>query len=326
MLFDIRRLAAKAAIAAALALATTAAPSAAQDKIPYPHKVVTLVTHSSAGGGSDVFLRNMTKYLKQIIDADFVVENVTGGSGAKAMAFMAKQKPDGSVFYATTPTHIYTSHMSDVSANYTSLEPVVNVFYDPQIIYTRYDAPYQNLKDYIEQSKAKRSTWGGGSAGSQERIMMEQMKKITGLNAAIVTSDGGGEVMINVLNGTFDIGLGELQELRAQIEGKQIRVLAVLSDEPVAQLPGVPTGEESGVNLVARKFRGLAGPRGLPPEIVATWEQAIERLLADPAYKEEYEAANLIPAFIPHDEYVKFINDFAEEQKVMLTEVGVIKQ
>ena len=155
--------------------------------------------------------------------------------------------------------------------------------------------------------------------------MMEQIKKITGLDAAIVTSDGGGEVMINVLNSTYDIGLGELQELRSQIEGKQIRVLAVLSDEPLAQLPGVPTAKESGVNLVSRKFRGLAGPKGLPPEILAAWEQAIQRLLADPAYKAEYEAANLIPAFMPHDEYVKFISDFAGEQKVMLTEVGVIK-
>ena len=27
---------------------------------PYPHKVVTLVTHSSPGGGSDVFLRERT--------------------------------------------------------------------------------------------------------------------------------------------------------------------------------------------------------------------------------------------------------------------------
>src|SRR5262245_60733424 len=120
MPFDASGFAAKAAIAAVLALSTAALPAVAQDKIPYPHDVVTFVTHSSAGGGSDVFLRNMTKYLKDIIDADFVVENVTGGSGAKAMAFMANQKPDGSVFYATTPTHIYTSYMSDVSANYTS--------------------------------------------------------------------------------------------------------------------------------------------------------------------------------------------------------------
>ena len=55
----------------------------------YPHKVVTLVTHSSTGGGSDVFLREMSKHLSKYIGATFVVENVQGGSGAKAMARVA---------------------------------------------------------------------------------------------------------------------------------------------------------------------------------------------------------------------------------------------
>ena len=57
------------------------------DPVDYPHKVVTLVTHSSPGGGSDVFLREHDANIwASIIDATFVVENVTGGSGAKAMA------------------------------------------------------------------------------------------------------------------------------------------------------------------------------------------------------------------------------------------------
>ena len=95
-----------------------AMPAAAQEKIAYPTDVVTLVTHSSPGGGSDVFLRDMARFLADIIDADFVVENVTGGSGANAMAHLAQSPADGSVLYATTPTYIFTSLMSDLSASY----------------------------------------------------------------------------------------------------------------------------------------------------------------------------------------------------------------
>ncbi|MFC5068142.1 tripartite tricarboxylate transporter substrate binding protein [Flaviflagellibacter deserti] len=318
---------ARSLFAATLGLACAAAlPALAQDKIAYPHKVVTLVTHSSPGGGSDVFLRDMTKYLKQVIDADFVVENVSGGSGAKAMAHMAKQKPDGSVFYATTPTYIYTSHMAELSANYTALEPLANFFYDPEVIYTRADAPFKTLKDVLDKAKAGRSAWGAANPGSLERITLEQMKKITGVNAAVVTSEGGGETMINVLNGTLDIAIGEVQELRSQLEGKQVRVLAVLSEAPLALLPGVPTAKDSGIDLAVRKFRGLAGPKGLPPEITKAWDQAIPKLLADPKYKADYEAANLVPAFIAHDDYVKFVDHFAMEQKTLLTEVGVVKK
>ena len=54
--------------------------------------VVTLVTHSSPGGGSDVFLREMAPHLSRIMGVTFVVENLQGGSGAKAMAALARRK------------------------------------------------------------------------------------------------------------------------------------------------------------------------------------------------------------------------------------------
>jgi putative tricarboxylic transport membrane protein len=312
-------------VAATGLLGLLAVPAMAQEKISYPTDVVTLVTHSSPGGGSDVFLRDMARYLTGIIDADFVVENVSGGSGANAMAHMAQSPADGSVLYATTPTYIFTSLMSELSANYENLEPLVNVFYDPAVIYTRADAPFQTLAEVIKHAKTNRSAWGAANPGSLERISLEEMKRKTGVDAAIVTSEGGGETMINVLNGTLDIGIGEVQELRSQLEAKQIRILAVSTDERLASLPDVPTLKESGVDMVIRKFRGLAGPKGLSAEAVSAWEQAIPRLLDNPEYKAAYTQSNLVPTFIPHADYVPFIRDFATQQKAFLTEAGVIK-
>ena len=299
----------------------------AQEKIPYPVKVVKLITHSSPGGGSDVFLRDMAKYLKDIVNADFVVENVVGGSSGSAMAYMAKAPADGSAIYATTPTYIFTSHLSALSANYTHLEPIVNVFYDPQVIYTRADAPFKTLKDVLDHAKSNRSAWGAASPGSLERISLEQLKRLTNTpRAAVVSTEGGGETMINVLNGTLDVAIGELQELRSQLEGKKVRPLAVITEQRVGQLPDVPTAKESGVDMVVRKFRGLAGPKNLPETVIKAWEQAIPRLLEQPEYKKMYEAANLVPAFMPHAEYAPFTAKFAEEQKTYLAEVGIIKK
>jgi tripartite-type tricarboxylate transporter receptor subunit TctC len=59
--------------------------------------------------------------------------------------------------------------------------------------------------------------------------------------------------------------------------------------------------------------------------VVAAWEAAIPEVLEDPEYKAAYTAVNLRPEFIPHDEYVTFIQDFAEETKAFLTETGVIQ-
>src|SRR5258705_10128242 len=108
--------------------------------------VITLVTHSSPGGGSDVFLRTMAPHLSRIMNKTVVVENMQGGSGARAMAALALAKPDGGMFYATTPTFIYTSLMRRPSASYTDLDPLVNMFYDLQELFTAADSRYTTLQ------------------------------------------------------------------------------------------------------------------------------------------------------------------------------------
>ncbi len=148
----------------------------------YPHKVVTLVTHSSPGGGSDVFLREMTKYLGKYIGATFVVENVQGGSGAKAIARVASAPADGSVFYATTPTYIYTSLLSKPPNTYKDLEPLVNFFADSEVVYARADGPFKTFADVIEHAKKTRGRWGAANPASLERQAAEQLKRAAGVN------------------------------------------------------------------------------------------------------------------------------------------------
>ncbi|MEX0752240.1 MAG: tripartite tricarboxylate transporter substrate binding protein [Xanthobacteraceae bacterium] len=315
-----------AASVALVAFGALASQPASSEPAAYPHKVITLVTHSSPGGGSDIFLREMTKHLSKYIKADFVVENVRGGSGAKAMAKLASSKPDGSVFYATTPTYVFTSILSKPENSYKDLEPLVNFFTDAEVIYTRADAPFKSLKDVIAHAKEKQGRWGVSNPASLERQAAEKLKTAAGVKAAIVSHEGGGDLMINVLNGTLDIGIGEIQEIRAQLEGKQVRVLATFNAKRLDNFNDVPTVKESGYDVVLSKFRGLAGPKGLPKDVVAIWEKAVPQVLADPEYKKVYAKDSLVADFVPHDQYVKFIADFGNSSESFLQEAGALKK
>ncbi|MDR6634806.1 tripartite-type tricarboxylate transporter receptor subunit TctC [Phyllobacterium sp. 1468] len=313
---------------AVLGLATAAILSSAAakaDPLPYPNKVVTLVTHSSPGGGSDVFLREMTKYLGKYIGATFIVENVQGGSGAKAMARVATAPADGSVFYATTPTYIYTSLMSKPQNTYKDMDPLVNIFADSEVIYTRTDGPFKSLKDVIDHAKKERGRWGAANPASLERQAAEQLKKAAGVTPAIVTHEGGGDMMLNVLNGTLDIGIGEIQELRSQLDAGKITLLATFNPERIAEKPDVPTVKESGFDVSLVKFRGLAGPKGIPESTNAIWDEAIKKLLEDPDYKKAYTAEVLVPQFIAHKDYPAFIDNFGSTTEAFLKSTGAIK-
>jgi len=305
-------------LAGAVAGAVGLSAAVMADPAPYPHKVVTLVTHSSPGGGSDVFLRELSKYLGRYIDATFVVENVQGGSGAKAMARTAAAPADGTVFYATTPTYIYTSLLSKPSKTYKDLEPLVNVFTDT-------DGPFKTLQDVIDHAKKERGKWGAANPASLERQAAEQLKRAAGVNAAIVTHEGGGDMMLNVLNGTLDIGIGEIQELRSQLEAGKVRLLATFNPERIPEKPDVPTVKESGFNVQLVKFRGLAGPKGVPDNVTKIWDEAVQKVLADPEYKKAYTEEVLVPQFIAHKDYPAFIDEFATKTENFLKETGAIK-
>jgi tripartite-type tricarboxylate transporter receptor subunit TctC len=148
---------------------------------------------------------------------------------------------------------------------------------------------------------------------------------MTNTKPAIATFEGGGDMLINVLNKTLDMGVGEVQEIRSQLDAGKVRLLAVMADERLPQFPDLKTAKEQGIDLSVRKFRGLAGPKGTPKEVIAAWEAAVPKLLEDPKYKKLYTDNNLQPGFIPHAEYVKFVDQFGKDTEAFLKESGVIK-
>jgi len=311
------------AVAMALVAIVVSHSTAAQDS--YPRELVTLITHSSPGGGSDVFLRQLARFLGPELGVDIVVENVRGGSGARAIAELVNSPADGSTFYAFTPTIIYTSLLSAPAYTYRDMEPLVNVFFDEDVVYTSSSGPFETLADVIETAQIRRGRWGASTPASLERQALEQLKAAAGVTPAIVTHEGGGDLLLNVLNGTLDIGVGEAQEIRSQLEAGRLRVLAVFSQERMEGLPDVPTVTESGYDLVLTKFRGLAGPPGTPPEIRAAWEQAIQRLLENPDYRAVYEEEMLTATYMSQDEFRGFIDAFAERTEGFLRDTGVIR-
>ncbi len=291
----------------------------------YPVDTITIITHSRPGGGSDVFLRELTRYLAPELGANIIVKNITGGSGASAIAELARSRPDGSTFYATTPTFIYTSLLAQPAYTYEDVDPLVNLFIDPELIYTAADSPYQTLNEALTKARTSRGLWGAANPASLERQALEQLKLATGVNAAVISHEGGGDLMINVLNGTLDIGVGEAQELKSQLEAGNLRVLATFSDQRLDEFPDVPTVHELGHQVIVRKFRGLAAPKGLDPALIQQWERAIQTVLANPEYRARYLSENLRPTFINHADYQVFIAGFVTETLAYLRTVGILE-
>ena len=114
------------------------------------------------------------------------------------------------------------------------------------------------------------------------------------------------------------------EEVRAQLEAKKIRLLATLTG---SRLPGLnlATAREQGTDLAVTKFRGLAGPKNLPPAVLEAWHAGLKAVLADPAYQREYARENLVPLLMNAAQARTFTEKFAAELADSLRELGLLK-
>ena len=205
-----------AALAAGLALPARAqTPAPAVKPIPYPHRVVTVVTHSSPGGGSDVFLREMLRYLAHISARRSSSRTTRAASARRRWRASPRRGPTAACSTPTSPTYILTSLLSRPDKDLSRLEPVVNFFIDTEVAYTRADGPYRTLEDVMNRARRDRGRWGAANPASLRSGRPPSSSSAPPrCGAAVVSHNGGGDLMINVLNGTLEIGVGEMEEIR----------------------------------------------------------------------------------------------------------------
>lgn len=292
----------------------------------YPNKPITLVTHSSTGAGGDIFLRQLAKHLEGIVPVPIVVENRRGGASATAVSFVATSSTDGYVMYGSTPTMLQTPILTETRHSFLNLEPVVNVFFDPMILYVKADSPWRTLPDIVNAAKQRpgQIRFGAATPGSVEHMIAHQIQKVAKITVQPVTFEGGGDLLLAVLGGHVDLGVGEFAEVAAQVESRQVRIINSFTEK---RLPGttILTAKEQGINIVVEKFRGLLGPRGMSAEAVAYWEKTVKAVLAQPAYRRYYESVHLLPAYMDHNLYKAYLHRMNQTLRRYLKEIGVIK-
>jgi putative tricarboxylic transport membrane protein len=292
-----------------------------------PFSTVKFISASSPGGGMDLFLREFARFLTPHVKVNTVVESVTGAGGARAFAQMAKEKADGSVLLGTTPTFVNIALLTTAQHSYKTMQPVANLFMDPQIAYVRADSPFKSLKDVVDFAKKNpgKLRWSTAGPANLDRQAVEKLKRVADINIIVASNTSGAEILLSVLSKAAEVGMGEAQELAGQVEAGELRLLATFTEDRLARFPDLPTAREQGVDVIARKFRGLAAPLGTPVEVLDTWSEICRNLMEDPAYKTWWTAGGLIPSFMDHKKYSEFLVSYASESEAYYREMGLMK-
>ncbi len=279
--------------AASLALAVPVALAQ-----PFPNKTVTLIVPFPAGGPSDALARALAQGMAADLKQTVVVENVGGASGTIGLAKLGNATPDGyTIGFGTIGTHVANAALFK-KLPYDPLqgfEPIGLAGTAPTLLVAKAALPVSNLKEFVayaEKNKAQ-MTYGSAGVGSISHYACVVLLSALKQNITHVPYRGVAPAMNDLMGGHIDFMCDQTTTALPQIAGGKIKALAVLSDRPLPQLPGVATAASDGYDVNIRAWNALFAPKATPAPVMARLNEALRAAVADPALVKQMQAVGV---------------------------------
>ncbi|WP_225782827.1 tripartite tricarboxylate transporter substrate binding protein [Xenophilus sp. Marseille-Q4582] len=269
--------------AGAAGLALAAAGAAARPA--WPARPVTLVVGFPAGGITDVMARLVSKGLADELKQPVVIDNRSGAGGTIAAAAVAAAPKDGYTLLVVASGHVHNRLLLkgiryDALADF---EPIGGIAQNQLVLLVNPASAHQKVQDLIAAARTREITYGSGTIGGVDHLLMEELAVRTQGRFVGVQYRGAAPAFQDLLGGQIDVYAGLVQAAVPYIEAGKLRALALTSRDRSPLLPQVPTLSETVLSgYDAQGYFGLVGPAGLPAPVVARLNQALNQVLQRP--------------------------------------------
>jgi tripartite-type tricarboxylate transporter receptor subunit TctC len=282
-----------AVVALGFAAGSMASPAFAQDRPWTPEEPLQIVVPWAAGGATDQVTRITAGELEKILGVKVVVVNQPGASGSIGKRGVLEGEKDGYTFAAGAPKQLGTYKLLDLLD--TSLDDwhIYNTVVNVPVVSVNPDTPFETFPDLLEALKERGNEISVGTAGatSSGHVAIEAIRSVEDFQYQHIPYDGGNPAVLSTVSGETMVTTQLASEQAEMIRGKRLRPLAVVGREPL-EIEGygtIPPITEwlSDIPVVSTHF-GIFVPKGVPEEVVATfddiWEKEISQSEALKSY------------------------------------------
>ena len=308
----------RSALIAIPALAGLAACSkVTEEGADFPDNDLRLIIQADPGGGSDLSSRALATELESILGVSVVPENMPGASGAIAMEYVGDQPADGYTigFCPVEIAMLNTTQNADVlPENFTFIGQIMNA---PGVLSVSADSEYENLADFLEAAKSKALTVANSGAGSIWEAAALGINTELGTQFTPVPYDGGATAVSAAASGEADAAVSGAGEALAQ--GDAVRVLGVMHDETLPDLPDAPTFlDAAGADIQYGGWGGIYTATDLPDDVRSALESAVKEAVDSEAYQEFQKNSGNLVVYRDADEFATFVDEqFSEFQELL---------
>ena len=294
----------------------------------FPTKAIEVDVPFAAGGSTDVLARLVAKVAPKYFEKPLVVVNKPGGGGITGTESVVRSKPDGYTLYLGQGSghDLVTPHFQKMPYDpFNDLIPICRLSVHSIVMIIRGDAPYKTLKEFIEWGKKKDQVTASVStkAGSVD-ITFQAVGKATGLKIVTVPFRGGAESVTSIVGGQTDCGGNHPSEVISHIKAKRLIPIAVALENRDSAIPDVPTFKELGYNVVAvGSVKGVAAPKGTPPEVVSYLADRFKKLCDDPDFIKSMKDIGQPVMYQGPQDFSKYLKDGFVQFGQMIKEFNI---
>jgi len=295
----------------------------------YPAKPVTMVVPWPAGGSTDIVMRTISEAAAKHLGQPIVIDNKPGASGTLGPAVVAATaKPDGYTLAQIPITVMRLPLMQkvtwDARKDFTYVVHLTGYTFG---ITAKADGPFKTWADVVASAKENpgKVTYATPGTGTSLHIGMEQIAARAGIQLTHVPFKGGAETNAAVLGGHTSLQ-ADSTGWKPLVEGGQLRLLAIWTGERSKVWPETPTLKELGYPFVFDSPFGIAGPKGMDPEVVKKLHDAFKTALEEPAVIEMMAKYDMVPRYLDTEGYRKAVEEVISSEQAALEKIGLAKK
>ena len=294
----------------------------------YPDKPVTVICPWTAGGGTDVLLRALSKSAEKYLGQTISVVNQTGGAGAIGHNAIRTARPDGYTVGMITFELNSLPPQGLVPFTWKAFDPLMRINSDPAALTVKADAPYNTVRGFMDYAKSHPGeiTIGNSAPGSVWHIAAGLAAEKTGVQVKHVPFDGAQPAVTALVGGHIKAVAVSVAEVRGQVQAGNLKILGVMSAERDKIFPDVPTFKEQGVDVQFYTWRGLALPKGVPPAIKAKIADAYKKAFDSQEFKDFAAKASLNLAYQDSADFAKFLDQNYKDVEAVMKSLGLAKK
>lgn len=304
-------------------------PAAAQE---WPTRTVKFLVPYGPGGGTDIVSRIIAQHMQELLGQSFVVENKPGAGSTLGADTVAKGDKDGYTVLVLSNAHavagaLYKKLPYDSVKDFQMISQIGTV---PLVLVTAPSFPPKDIKELLAAAKkdpGKYNYGAAGGVGTTQHFAGELFRVLADVDIKHIPYKTTPAVITAMLQNDVQLTFELLPAVRGQVEGGQLKALAVTSPTRNPAWPNVPTLAEAGVpGYNVTSWYGFAMPAGTPKPVVEKFTKAVHQVLAKEDVQKAILKTGIVVQTSSNEELAKHVASEIAKWSDLMKKAGIAQQ